>query len=145
MKRARSIFPLLLACILLLQCREAVKSPAPPPLKIEQVQEGTGGDFGVGARLLYHHLNTERLPGLEEWIVEAPAFDLSKQPLTEPVLKIHDTKALQAMISIRLPKLPLNSINQSEHGEWMSPKGKKIQCDVLCTNTTRLVFLRKEL
>lgn len=143
MKRAITAIVLLLATALPLMGRDD-ESALVPPLKIEQAQEGVGSEFGAGARLLYHDLDTERLPGLEEWIVEAPAFELSKQPLSKPVIDMQDTGPVRAMISIRLPKLPLNDAIRSLRGRWKSPDGKVIVCDVLYTRTTRFVFLLKE-
>lgn len=143
----KKIFPLLLIlCVTLsvLRCRSPSDRGSPAPLKIEQPSEYINVVFGVHSRVLYHNVDTERLPGLEEWIIDSPTFDLQKQALTGPLLRILDTSALEKVLLARIPNLKLTGVTHYEHGKWLSPKGKEIQCNVLYAGTSRFVYLLQQ-
>lgn len=126
--------------VMLLSCREK-EAFVPPSSKDVEIQASMS--LGSSARVIYYHLDDERIPGLEEWIVEDSSFDVRHQKFSTDVVLVPDTVALQKMLMVRVPKLTLSDAVSSERAEWKHPKGSTIQCDVLYTKKTKFLFITK--
>jgi hypothetical protein len=98
-------------------------------------------DFGTGAHVLYYNRDDERMPGFEEWIVQAPSFDWKHQNPSIAVVKILDTTALEQMLTIRVPTMTTPGPNSSERATWKHISGARIVCDVLTTSASKFIHV----
>jgi hypothetical protein len=109
-----------------------------------ELEKQTGLSFGAQAKILFHEVDTERLPGLTEWIIKAPGFKIEPQTFPEMPLKMFDNSSLQKMLTLRIKSLKINNPKDSYHVDWKTAAGEKFQCDVLLSDDSPLIYLLKE-
>lgn len=120
--------------------KKSLPAVLPPASEVETT---VSLDLGPGARVLYYFVDTGMIPGLNEWIVEAPAFDWKLQKVSAPLATLHDSTTVQKIFKARLPSLPVSGAASSARTDWESATGSRLSCTILTTQTTTYLLISK--